>query len=64
VGGFGLGLRGAGEGVEVRRGLALGEGLGDDDVDGAAVFRVDEAESVERCMTRNMSSSLTMRTLG
>ncbi len=48
VGGFGFGEGGAAEGVEVRRGLAFGDHLGDDDVDGRAVFGVDAAEGVER----------------
>jgi len=45
VSGFGLGLGAARERVEVRRGLALGDHLRDDDVDRCAVLRVDATKS-------------------
>ncbi len=48
VRGLGLSLRRAGERMEVRRGLALGQSLRDDHIDRGAVLRVDQAKRAQR----------------
>ena len=47
--GFGLGGGGPGEGVIFRRAFSFGKGLLDDDVDGAAVFRVHADQATVFC---------------